>query len=150
MARPDESLPEQIVASAIGSLTEPTDAVALTTLVKNSPDPERADDLVSASIGGDKHDSVPASAVLSKKQLIDAVVTRTGVKRREARPAVEAVLAIMGEAMAEGRVLNLSPFGKLRTARVKAVENAQIIVARIRRRAPAADDPAMPLAQPAE
>lgn len=69
---------------------------------------------------------------LKKKELIDMVVARSGVKKRDAKPAIEAALAILGETLSEGRALNLPGFGKLKVMRMKKGDNGQIINARVR------------------
>ena len=77
-------------------------------------------------------------------------VARSGVKKRDAKPAIEAVLAVLGEALSEGRELNLRPMGKLKVTRMKKAGNGQIINARVRQ--PETDVKADfdPLAQAAE
>lgn len=71
---------------------------------------------------------------LRKRDLIEAVVARSGVKKRDAKPAIEAALAVLGEALAEGRMLNLPPFGKVKVVRTKELDHAQVLMARIRQR----------------
>ncbi len=87
---------------------------------------------------------------LRKKELIDAVVARSGIRKRDAKPAVEAALAILGEALAQGRELNLRPMGKLKVTRMKKGSHGQIIHARVRQ--PDEDENLFPnpLAQAAE
>ncbi|MDO6800260.1 HU family DNA-binding protein [Shimia thalassica] len=70
---------------------------------------------------------------LKKVELIDAVVERSGVKKKFAKPAIEAALAILGESLAEGRDLNLRPLGKVKVQRTKEVANAIVMTTRIRR-----------------
>ena len=74
-----------------------------------------------------------AAPVLRKKALIEAAVLRAGQKKRDAKPVVEAVLAILGEALARGEQLNLPPFGKLDVKRRSEKENAEVFTCRIRR-----------------
>ncbi|MDT8327915.1 MAG: HU family DNA-binding protein [Roseovarius sp.] len=73
-----------------------------------------------------------AGPELKKQELLDKVVTRTDVKKKFAKPVVEAVLEILGEALAEGRELNLQPLGKVKLNRIKEMANARVIVAKIR------------------
>ncbi|SIS71348.1 DNA-binding protein HU-alpha [Roseivivax lentus] len=87
---------------------------------------------------------------LKKRELIDKVVRRSGVKKRDAKPAVEAVLAILGEALAEGRELNVKPFGKMKVQRVRDTGNGQVLVTKVRQPAEAEKDAPDPLAQAAE
>lgn len=87
---------------------------------------------------------------LRKKELIDLAVERSGIKKRDAKPAIEAALAVLGEALAEGREMNLVPLGKLKVTRMKKAGNGQIINARVRQ--PEEDEISLddPLAQAAE
>lgn len=87
---------------------------------------------------------------LKKKELIDTVVARSGVKKREVKPVVEAMLAILGETIADGRELNLAPMGKLKITRMKKTTKAHIITTRLRRNEQYQADAPDPLAQAAE
>ncbi|WP_297779285.1 HU family DNA-binding protein [uncultured Roseovarius sp.] len=79
-------------------------------------------------------DTIPADAgpELKKQELIDKVLGKGDIKKKYAKPVVEAVLEVLGEALAEGRELNLPPMGKIKINRVRDVANARIIVAKIR------------------
>lgn len=95
--------------------------------------------------------SAPA---MRKKALIEEVTRRSGVKRRDAKAAIEATLETLGEAIGAGRELNLPGFGKLKVTRSKAMSNGDVFTARIRQ--PKAGDkgpeegPKDPLADAAE
>ncbi len=69
---------------------------------------------------------------LKKKELVDLVTERSDVRKKYAKPVVEAMIDILGEAIAEGRELNLQPFGKVKHQRTKDTPNARITVAKIR------------------
>jgi nucleoid DNA-binding protein len=69
---------------------------------------------------------------MKKRELIDLVVARSGVKKKDAKPAIEAALAILGETIAEGRELNLQPLGKLRINRTEDKGNGRIIICKLR------------------
>ncbi|PRY78895.1 DNA-binding protein HU-beta [Yoonia maritima] len=56
---------------------------------------------------------------LKKPQLFNEVVARTGLKKRDVKPAVEAALAVIGEALARGDELILPPMGKTRIVKTK-------------------------------
>jgi len=71
--------------------------------------------------------------LLRKKELIDRVVTQSGLKRKDVRPVVEATLAVLGEALANEERMNLQPFGRLIVNRRKALENGEVLITRIRR-----------------
>lgn len=72
------------------------------------------------------------SVEMKKKELVDLVVARSGVKKRDAKPAIEAALAILGQALAESRPLNLKPLGKAKVSNVKDKDNATVINMRLR------------------
>ncbi len=73
---------------------------------------------------------------LNKRELIDAAVLRSGVKKKDAKPVVEALLAILGETVASGRDLNLKPFGKLHLNRSEERSNGTVHVCRLRQPLP--------------
>ena len=81
-------------------------------------------------------DPVVAEPDLKKKELIDLVVDRSGIKKKDAKPVVEAMLAVLGETIAEGRELNLQPFGKLRINRSIDKGNGRVIVCKLRQSLP--------------
>lgn len=95
---------------------------------------------------------VPATSgpELKKRELIDLVVDRAGVKKKDAKPAIEAALAILGEAIASGRELNLQPLGKLRINRVEDKDNGRVIVCKLRQSNSTGPDEKEPLAEAAE
>lgn len=70
---------------------------------------------------------------LRKKELIEAVVVRSGMKKKAVKPVVEGVLDVLGDALGADRALNLPPFGKLRIHKVRRRGNARVAVARLRR-----------------
>lgn len=74
-----------------------------------------------------------APAEMKKPTLIDLVVAKSGKKKRDAKPVVEATLAVLGQALSEGRPLDLQPLGKLRVTRTKPLKNGQMLVTRVRR-----------------
>lgn len=71
-------------------------------------------------------------AELKKVELVNEAVERSGIKKKFAKPAIEAALAILGEALADGRDLNLRPLGKLKIMRSKEVANGRVLTARVR------------------
>ncbi|WP_273249078.1 HU family DNA-binding protein [Sediminimonas qiaohouensis] len=73
-----------------------------------------------------------SSPDMKKKELIDTIVERSGIKKKDAKPVVEAMLAVLGEQIAAGRELNLMPFGKLRINRVKQMSNGRVVVCKLR------------------
>ncbi|SLN35219.1 transcriptional regulator HU subunit alpha [Falsiruegeria litorea R37] len=87
---------------------------------------------------------------MKKRELIDLVVDRAGVKKKDAKPSIEAALAILGEAIASGRELNLQPLGKLRINRVEEKDNGRVIVCKLRQSNSTGPDEKEPLAEAAE
>ena len=75
---------------------------------------------------------VVTGTTLRKKELIEAVTERSGVKRRDAKAALEAALVILGEAIAEGQQINLPGLGKLKVTRTKKLANGEVFMTRIR------------------
>ncbi|MDB4240654.1 HU family DNA-binding protein [Yoonia sp.] len=71
----------------------------------------------------------PSTVELIKKpQLLDRVVTRTNLKKRDVKPAVEAALAVMREALQDGAELNLPPLGKVRLVKTKELEGGASVM----------------------
>ncbi len=92
---------------------------------------------------------------LRKKELIDQVVARSGVKKRDVKPVVEAMLAVLGESIDAKRALHLEPMGKLRVNRSKDTPNGRIHICKLRRKPAIAEKPSQeqktastPLAKP--
>ncbi|MEL7133542.1 MAG: HU family DNA-binding protein, partial [Pseudomonadota bacterium] len=75
---------------------------------------------------------VVAGPMLRKKELIEAVVDRSGLKKKDVKPAVEATLAVLGAALQDGRELNLQPMGKVKIKREKKLTSGRMLSARIR------------------
>lgn len=61
--------------------------------------------------------------MLRKPDLLEEVLRRVDVKKRDAKPVVEAALAIIGDALIAGDEVNLPPLGKLRVQKDKPLEN---------------------------
>jgi len=87
---------------------------------------------------------------MKKKELIDTVVERSGIKKKDAKPVVEAMLAVLGEAIGDGRKLNLQPLGKLRINRSEEKSNGRVIVCKLRQSKPTETPPRDALATPSE
>ena len=95
-------------------------------------------------------DPIVSEPDMKKKELVDLVVERSGVKKRDAKPAIEAALAILGETLADGRELNLPPLGKVKINRAADHGKTKVIICKIRQStgteeneslSPLADDP---------
>ena len=69
---------------------------------------------------------------LKKKELIDLVVEKSAIAKRDAKPVIEAMLAVLGDTIAEGREMNLQPLGKVKYNRIKEMDNARIVILKLR------------------
>ena len=92
--------------------------------------------------------------VTRKKDFIDRVVERSGLKKKDVKPAVEAALAQLAEELTEGNELVVPPLGKIKINRVKDTPNGKVLITRIRLAAPTItideDSVDSPLAEAAE
>lgn len=79
------------------------------------------------------------STELKKQELIQLVAERADLRNNKVKPVLEAMLEVLGEAIAEGRELNLNPLGKVKINRQKEVGNARVTVAKIRQAKPKTD-----------
>lgn len=70
---------------------------------------------------------------LKKPDLLDQVVARTNLKKRDVKPAVEAALSVIADALARGDEVALPPLGKLRIVKAKDLsEGAQVLTLKLR------------------
>lgn len=92
----------------------------------------------------------PGIPELRKKELIDRVVAASGMKKRDVKPVVEAMLSVLGDALSKGEALNLQPFGKAKVTRQKPLDNGEVITTRLRRNHARSAPVSTPLAEPAE
>jgi len=70
--------------------------------------------------------------VMRKKELVDTIVTRSGLKKKDVKPTVEAMLAVLGEALADGRELILPPLGRMMVRKERKTANGRVLIAKIR------------------
>lgn len=76
--------------------------------------------------------NVVSDPALKKKELIEAVTERSGIKKKDAKPVIEAMLAVLGQTLADGREMNLQPFGKVKINRAKDVQGGKVLITKIR------------------
>lgn len=93
------------------SVTEPTKSVEMA-----KPDPERVE--------------------ISKKELIERLVRDTDMKKGDARRALDSVLGVLREALAEGSDIAAAPLGKIKIARTKDTATGQLVVCRVKLKDP--------------
>ncbi len=72
--------------------------------------------------------AVPKGEMLKKPEFIDRAVARTEVKKRDAKPAIEAALAVLAEALENGEELNLPPMGKMRVVKTKDIGEGAVVM----------------------
>ncbi len=79
---------------------------------------------------------VPApteAQVMKKPDLLDQVVARTNLKKRDVKPAVEAAFAVIREALQDGKELSMPPLGKVRLVKTKTLEGgAEVMTLKLR------------------
>jgi hypothetical protein len=74
-----------------------------------------------------------ASAPLKKPDLLDQLATRSGLKKRDAKLALDATLTLIGEALARGDDLLLPPLGRVRVVKAKDLgAGAQLLTLKLR------------------
>lgn len=105
----------------------------------NTPKADITDDTAAPAVVDAPH-PVILGPVMRKKELIDTVVERSGVKKRDAKPVVEAMLSVLGEALSDSRELNLLPFGKLKVINEKELKNGKMIRVKVRQLTPGQGD----------
>lgn len=102
-----------------------------------APDMAQTDDAVKAA------ETPPApgpqgvtagSVAMNKRALVERVASRAGVRKAQARPLVEAMLAELGEALDRKEILKLQPLGVMRVARVRDAGAAEVMVCKLRRK----------------
>ena len=69
---------------------------------------------------------------MKKADLVNLIVERTGMKKKDVKPVVEATLEALGECIAKGQELNLQPFGRLKVNNTKELSKAMVHSVRIR------------------
>lgn len=95
---------------------------------------------VETSVQEDAQAQPDAQMDLKKKELIDTVAERANIRRGGARVAIEAALEVLGEALEEGRSLNLLPLGKMKVNQIRVnAAGEKIIVAKLRKPAKKAE-----------
>ena len=75
------------------------------------------------------------SLQVKKKDFVERVALRSGARKPVARDLTEAVLAVLGEALAQGETLVLPPLGKMSVARSVGKAGGEILHVKLRRMA---------------
>ena len=76
---------------------------------------------------------VVAGRQVKKPDFLDRAMTRTEVKRRDAKPAIEAALAELAEILLAGDEVNLPPLGKIKVVKARELgDGAQVLTLKLR------------------
>lgn len=136
-------------ASAPARKTKPAAAPADLVVAAAQPDSQAQAAAPVAPRAGAKvaPDAAEADAPMKKKQLVERVIALSGAKKRDAKDIVEATLAALGQALAEGRSINLPPLGKLTVNRQKDLGSGEVLIVKLRRKGADETDAANPLAE---
>ncbi len=87
--------------------------------------------------------------VIRRKEMVERIVARSGLKANAVKSVLDPLLREMGEALSRGEVLSLQPLGKLMVNRRKQVAGGEVMICKLRRKTPEKNGP-QPLAKPAE
>ena len=93
---------------------------------------ENATSNVNLSVVWDSSAPTEPDQVMRKRELLDAVISKSGIKKKDAKPVVEAMLEVLGSALQDGRTLNLQPMGKFIVKHEKMLSNGKVLTTRIR------------------
>lgn len=85
-----------------------------------------------APVISSKSEDQDANKEIKKGEILDRLVARTGMKKGDARSALDAVLGVLGEALDEGADMSLAPLGKIKIARTKDTPNGKMVVCRVK------------------
>ncbi|MEM9584051.1 MAG: HU family DNA-binding protein [Pseudomonadota bacterium] len=72
------------------------------------------------------------SAEINKREFVERVVAHSGMKKGEARRAVDAVLGALNKAISEGKGVAAAPLGKMKLVRKKQTPNGELAVLRVK------------------
>lgn len=70
---------------------------------------------------------------LKLKDLIDRVVEKSGAKKKDVKPVIDATLTVLGEALAAGEGLFLPPLGRLHVNRTKELATGDVLILKLKR-----------------
>ena len=76
---------------------------------------------------------VTTKKLVKKPEFLERAIARTAIKKRDAKPAIEAALAELAALLADGNELNLPPMGKLKLIKSKDIgEGAKVMTLKLR------------------
>lgn len=74
----------------------------------------------------------PTLPEFKKKDLLEMALGQGGIKKKHAKPVLDALLMALRIALEDGRDLNLPPLGKLKVTRSKDGQGAHVLTCRLR------------------
>ncbi|GFE63684.1 HU family DNA-binding protein [Litoreibacter roseus] len=77
-------------------------------------------------------DRASSGIEVRKGDLVDRMMAASGMKKGEARRALEASLAVLGAALREGHDINAAPLGKIKITRQKETQNGRLAICRVK------------------
>ena len=75
--------------------------------------------------------AIKTRSILKKKDFMTRATERSGIKKADAKAAIDATLSVLAEALAKGEEIILPPLGKLKVAREKAHPKGRILMLRL-------------------
>lgn len=87
-------------------------------------------------------DAVIKPPSLRRKEFVERIVENTGMKPNQVKSVLDGVLSELGAAISAEELIDLNPFGKLTVNRKKSFDGYEVLVCKIRRKTPVADDDA--------
>lgn len=81
-------------------------------------------------------DSAPDNDEINKRELVERVSLQSGMKKGDARRAVDAVLGALNGVISEGKDLAAAPLGKIKLVRKKQTPNGELAVLRVKLKDP--------------
>ena len=75
--------------------------------------------------------AIKTRSILKKKDFMTRATERSGLRKVDAKAAIDATLAVLAEALSNGEELILPPLGKLKVAREKDHPKGRIMMLRL-------------------
>ncbi|WP_164880108.1 HU family DNA-binding protein [Paenirhodobacter ferrireducens] len=93
------------------------EAQMTSSMMQEFAEDDMPDDAAGTETGPTPAEEGGASLVLRKKDFVERVALAAGVKKGKVREITDAVLQVLGEALANGESLAIPPLGKLRVTK---------------------------------
>ncbi len=75
---------------------------------------------------------VTVANIVKRKEFMDRVIEKSGMKPKDVKPVVEATLAVLGDAIQQGEEVAVRPLGRMKVNRQKDNMNALISILKLR------------------